>query len=81
VLLLADVIENFRHTIYSEHGLDYLHVNIFPSLVWTCPLKYTKAELELLSDPDIYLMIEINTRGGIAAISHRQAVAYKPSSV
>jgi len=30
VLLLADVMENFRHTIYSEHGLDCLHFITLP---------------------------------------------------
>ena len=47
-------------------------------MAWTCALKYTEAELELISDPDIYLMIENNMRGGIATISHRQAVANNP---
>ena len=34
------------------------------------PLKITKVQLELLSDPDMLLMIENGIRGGIAAISH-----------
>jgi len=70
--------ENFRHPIYSQHGLDCLHFIILSLLAWTCALKYTEAELELISDPDIYLMIESNMRGGIATISHRQAVANNP---
>ena len=42
-------------------------------LAWVAALKMTKVELELLSDPDMVLMIESGTRGGIATISHRYA--------
>ena len=38
-------------------------------------LKIRKVQLELLSDPDILLMIESGIRGGIATISHRHAKA------
>ena len=75
VLLLTDVMENFRNTIYSEHGLDCLHFITLPSLAWASALKYTEAELELITDPDMYLMVENSMRGGIATISHRHAVA------
>ena len=34
-------------------------------------LKITKVQLELLSDPEILLMIESGVRRGIATISHR----------
>ena len=37
--------------------------------------KITKVQLELLSDPDMLLMIESGIRGGIATISHRHAKA------
>jgi len=78
VLLLADVIENFRNAIFSEHRLDCLHFYTLPSLAWTSALKRTNAELELITDPDAYLMIENSMRGGIATISHRHAVANNP---
>ena len=38
-------------------------------------LKIRKVQLELLSDPDILLMIESGIRGGIVTISHRHAKA------
>ena len=79
VLLLADVTENFRKkTIYSEHGLDCLHFITLPSLAWACALKYTEAELELITDPHKYLMVENSLRGGIATISRRHVVASIP---
>ena len=44
-----------------------------PGLAWDATLKSTKVQLELLSDPDMLLMIESGIRGGIATISHRHA--------
>ena len=46
-----------------------------PVLAWDATLKITKIELELLSDPDMLLMIESGIREGIATISHRHAKA------
>ena len=46
-----------------------------PGLAWDATLKIAKVELELLSDPDILLMIDSGIRGGIATISHRHAKA------
>ena len=78
VLFLANVMEDFRNTIYSQHGLDCLHFITLPSLAWASALKYTEAELELITDPDMYRMVENSMRGGIATISHRYAVANNP---
>ena len=44
-------------------------------LAWNAALEITKVQLELLSDPDMLLMIESGIRGGIATISHRHAKA------
>ena len=44
-----------------------------PVLAWDATLKITKVQLELLSDPDMLLIIESGIRGGIATISHRYA--------
>ena len=78
VLLLADVFENFRNSIYEQHRLDPLHFITLPSLAWASALKYTNAKLDLITDPDMYLMIENSMRGGIATISHRHARANNP---
>ena len=78
VLLLADVFENFRETVFREHKLDCLHFVTLPSLAWQMALKHTEAELELITDPEAYLMIENSIRGGIATISERYASANNP---
>ena len=57
VLLLADVFENFRNSIYGEHRLNPLHFITLPSLAWTTALKRTGVKLDLITDPDMYLMI------------------------
>ena len=46
-----------------------------PGLAWDATLKITKVQLELLSDPDMLLMIQRDISGGIATISHRYAKA------
>jgi len=59
----------------KEHNLDCLHFVTPPSLAWASALKFTGVELDLITNPDAYLMIENNMRGGIATISHRHAEA------
>ena len=59
----------------NHYGLDPAWYFSAPGLAWDATLKITKAELELLSDPDMLLMIESGIRGGIAKISHRHAKA------
>jgi len=78
VLLLSDVFENVRNALMKEHNLDCLHFVTLPSLAWASALKFTGIELDLIIDPDAYLMIENNMRGGIATISHRHAEANNP---
>ena len=46
-----------------------------PGLAWDAALKIKKVQLQLLSDPDMLLMIESDIRGGIATISHCHAKA------
>ena len=57
--------------------MDWIQLGYFsaPGLAWDATLKITKVLLELLSDPDMLLMIESGIRGGIATISHRRAKA------
>jgi len=39
-----------------------------PGLAWDVCLKKTRIQLELLSDPDKLLIIEIDIRGGVSMI-------------
>ena len=42
-----------------------------PGLGWGAMLKMTKIELELISDPDMYIFFEKSRRGEISYISNR----------
>ncbi len=76
VLLLADVMTEFRRSCKKTYGLDPLHYYTSPGLVWDAMLKYTKIELDLISDPNMYQMIEREgIRGGISSIMKRHSKA------
>ena len=42
-------------------------------------LKYTGVELELITDPDMHLMVGKSMRGNISNICHRHATSNHPS--
>ena len=79
VLLLADVIENYREMCLTSYKLDPLHYPTAPSLSWDACLRYTRARLELLTDVDMYLFVEKGIRGGLTMITHRMATANNSS--
>ena len=68
VLLLADVFENFRDVWLKNYELDPAWYYTAPGLAWDAALKITEVNLELLSDPDMLLMVEQGIRGGISMI-------------
>ena len=78
VALLTDVFENFRNTCHATYGLDPAHYFTFPGFAWSAMLKYTKVEVQLLTDPDMYIAMEEAKRGGVCAVSLRHAKANNP---
>ena len=66
----------------------FRHETFIPSLTrldsfiqvqaWQACLKMTEVELELLTDPDMYLFIEEGLRGGTLMISNRFSEANNP---
>ena len=64
-LFLADVFENFRDKCIKIYDLDPSNFLVRPGLA--------KAELELLTDIDMLLMVEKRIRGRICHATHRYA--------
>lgn len=77
-LLLADVMENFRSATMSHFKLDAIHYYTTPGFSWSAALLKTRQKLKLLTSLDEHLLWEAGTRGGIASINERHAVANNP---
>lgn len=75
VLLLCDIFQNFREVCVKTYKLDPAHYYTSPGLAWDALLKKTRTELELLTDIDMFLMVEKGLRGGISMVSKRHVVA------
>ena len=70
VLLLA-VFGKFRNNSLKNYGLCPSHYLSAPVLSWDAMLNLTKVELELITDPDMYIFFEEGVRVGVSYISNR----------
>ena len=75
VLLLTDVIENFRDLCMEYYGLDPAHYYTLPNFAWEAMLLKTGVEIEQLHDKEMYEMVEQGMRGGMCQVSHKLAEA------
>ncbi|XP_045466456.1 uncharacterized protein LOC123675190 [Harmonia axyridis] len=78
ILLLADVMENFRKTALETYKLDPAWYYTMPGYTWDCMLKYTKCKLQILKDIDMVMFVERGIRGGISCCMHRLSEANNP---
>jgi hypothetical protein len=78
VLLLADVLDNFRKLCMKTYDLCPLHYLTLPSYSWDAMLKYTKVKPELLSDQNMYMFFEQSIRGGMSVAINKLAYANNP---
>ena len=67
-MILADVFENFRDLLLENYGLDPAWYLTAPGLAWDACLKKSKVKRELLSNPDMLLIIAKGIRGGVSMI-------------
>ena len=75
VCQLADVVQNFRSICHQNYQLDPAYFVSAPQLAWNSMFKMQDLKLELISDPEMYRMIQPNIRGGICHASGRYARA------
>ncbi|XP_072401744.1 uncharacterized protein [Diabrotica undecimpunctata] len=74
ILLLADVFEEFRSSCLKTYNLDPAHYFTLRGFTWDAMLKHTKQELELLTDPDMFLFVERGIRGGLSQVCSKRRV-------
>ena len=77
ICLLADVFQAFRNNSLDEYQLDPAYFVSAPQLAWNALLKHIDWPIPLLTDPEMYCMIQPNIRGGICHGSVRYARANK----
>ena len=75
VCLLADVFETFRATSKEAYELDPAYFVSAPQLAWNAMLRFIKRPIQLISDAEMYRMIQPAVRGGICHASVRYARA------
>ena len=66
VTILADAFCKFQDIFQREFGIDPANYFSLPSCAWSANLKYTKIELDLLTDNHIYQFVESAIRGGLS---------------
>ena len=66
---------NFRNKCMEIYELDHAHFLSAPGLAWPVCLKKADVRLELLTDINMLLMVEIGIRDGICHAIHRYAKA------
>ena len=74
VLLLADVFTRFRETCLDYYELDPANYLSAPGLAWDAMLKMTKVELDLISDPEMFNMMDRMKRGGLCFVGSMRHV-------
>ena len=75
VLLLADVMHNFRTMCLAHYRLDPWRFHTVPGLTLKAGLRMTKASIDLIQDVDMHLFVEAGMRGGVSCVSKRLAEA------
>ena len=78
VLLLADVVANYRKISMEGYELDPLWYLSAPSLTFSAALKKTGVTLDLITDIDMFNMLHRSIRGGFSCVMQRRVVANLP---
>ena len=74
-LQLAGVFEGFTNVCLEKYKLDPAYYLTSAALAWDGMLKVTGVEIELLTDPNMYLFFEEGIRGGVSSAMKRYSKA------
>ncbi|XP_059078523.1 uncharacterized protein LOC131876988 isoform X1 [Tigriopus californicus] len=69
--LLADVFINFRETMHDKFQLDPCQYISLPGYAYGCMMKLTGIHIDHIRDPDMFLLLAQNIRGGFSFIGQR----------
>ena len=75
ICLLADVFQSLRNQSLDEYQLDPAYFVSTPQLAWNALLKHIDRPIPLITDPEMYRIIQPNIRGGICHASVRNTRA------
>ena len=75
ICLLADLFQAFRNQSLDEYQLDPAYFVSSPQLEGNAGLKQIDRPISLITDQEMYIMIQPNIRGGICHASVRYARA------
>ena len=73
ILLLPDVLKNFRKMCFKIYHLDPVKVLSAPVLAWQAACKKTEVKLDLITDINMLLIVEKGIREGICREIHGYA--------
>ncbi|GBN80352.1 hypothetical protein AVEN_258587-1 [Araneus ventricosus] len=76
--MLAEVFISSRRTAMQYYELDPVHFVTSAELTWNAGLKFTKVELQLLSNVNDYIWFESQMRCGICFLGKRYEKANNP---
>jgi len=78
ILQLADIFEAFRNFVMIYYGIDPAHYCSSPAVSWDAMLKMTGVKIELITDQEMFRMINGGMRGGLVSVVKRHAKANNP---
>ena len=73
ICFLADVFKAFHNNSLNQYQLNSAYFVSVPQLAWNALLKHIDRPILLITDPEMYRMIQPNIRGGICSASGRYA--------
>ena len=78
MLILADVFEEFRGVCMGNYGLDPEYYVSSQQLSWDAMLRNTNCTFDLITDREMFSMVQVGIRGGVSMIPTRYAQANNP---